>query len=158
MTPDTPDAGLSPEAIEHLTRLAFFPEEGEAFPVGTRTLTRQYVSISTEQAVTRRILDLVQQFPGQTLAEVFTHAQGELIELAALVLADYDDTPPEVADAWLRDRANKVTTTQLLALVGGQLELHDQVTLLGKLLIASGLFEQLASALHLSPRTSSASA
>jgi hypothetical protein len=155
MTPDTPD--LAPEAIEHLTRLAFFPAEGESFQVGTRTLTRQYVAIATEQAVTRAILDLVQQFPGQTLAEVFTHAQTELVELAALILADYDGTPVEAAHAWLCDRASKVTTSQLLVLVGGQLELHDQVTLLGKLLIASGLLERLASAFHLPP-TSSASA
>lgn len=154
MNPET-EASLSAEAIENLTRLAFFPNEGEPFQVGTRTLHRQYVSIATEQAVTRAILDLVQQFPGQTLAEVFTHAQAELIDLAALILADYDDSPIEDASAWLRDRASKVTTTHLLALVGGQLELHDQVTLLGKLLIASGLFEQLANTLRPSPLTSS---
>lgn len=161
--PDDPPM-LTAEQFEQLTRMALYPGEGDVLPFGTRTLAREYVSIDTEQAITNRVLALAHTYPGATLAEVFAVAQAELVEMAAWILADYDapegaEPDTGAAEAWIRSRRNKVTTAQIVSLVLGQVELHDQVAILGKALMASGLFESLAAALTPTlPATSSAMA
>lgn len=151
---DAAGALLTAEQIAKLTTWALHPEEGEAFDFGTRELVRQYASIDTEQAITNRVLALAATYPGATLADVFAVAQAEMIPVAAWILADYDadgdageQPDAAAAEAWIRNRKNKVTTAQVITLVLGQVELHDQAVILGKALLASGLLETLAGAM-----------
>jgi hypothetical protein len=167
-TPDAEALGalLTAEQIAKLTTWALYPNEGDAVPFGTRELMRQFASIDTEQAITNRVLQLAHTYPGATLADVFAVAQAELLEVAAWILADYDadgdaGEHPDAAAAlaWIRNRKNKVTTAQVIGLVLGQVELHDQALILGKALLASGLLEALAGATTSTHRpTSSATA
>ena len=158
---------LTAEQIAKLTAWALCQNEGDPITIGTREgLRRAFVSIDTEQAITNRVLQLAATYPGATLADVFAVAQAEMVEMGGWILADYDAAPdtdkrpdPEAAIAWIKDRRNKVTTAQLIALVLGQVELHDQAIILGKVLLASGLLESLAGAMTSTHRpTSSATA
>lgn len=134
---------LSPGEIDLFAALAIDAKAGEKFTVAGRELTRAFLRIDAEDALTAVILKIVQSAPGKPLEQLLMGALPLTRQAAAIIIADHDLADDGDLDAAIAAAATWIATTRgvtnaaLLDLVLKQIRLQEMGVLLGGLWRAS---------------------